>query len=62
MKVVGFILVVVLCGFLMASATMYLWNWLMPYLFKTPTIDLTQSLGLMALSSLLFYRPLTNSK
>lgn len=34
--------------------TMYLWNWLMPLLFKLPTITFVQALGLLLLSKLFF--------
>ena len=33
---------------------MLLWNWLMPYLFGLPTINLLQAVGLGALSHILF--------
>ena len=34
--------------------TMYLWNWLMPLLFKLPVITFVQALGLLVLSKILF--------
>ena len=34
--------------------TMYLWNWLMPDLFKLPAINLLQAYGLLLLGRLLF--------
>jgi hypothetical protein len=34
--------------------TMYLWNWLMPYLFHLPLISFWQAAGLLILSRLLF--------
>ncbi len=34
--------------------TMWLWNWLMPYIFGLPTLSFWQAMGLLALSSLLF--------
>lgn len=34
--------------------TMYLWNWLMPELFKLPEIHLGQAYGLLLLGRLLF--------
>jgi hypothetical protein len=38
--------------------TMYLWNLLMPDIFGLPTITFWQALGLMVLSTLLFWRNL----
>ena len=35
-------------------ATQALWNWLMPDLFRLPTIGLAQTLGLLMLSRILF--------
>ncbi|MBD2721469.1 hypothetical protein [Hymenobacter armeniacus] len=35
-------------------ATQALWNWLMPSLFHLPVISLAQTLGLLALSRILF--------
>ena len=35
-------------------ATQALWNWLMPALFRLPTITLGQTFGLLALSRILF--------
>lgn len=35
--------------------TMFLWNWLMPYLFNTPSVSYLQALGLLALSKILFW-------
>lgn len=34
--------------------TQYLWNWLMPTLFRLPAIGLGQTLGLLVLSRILF--------
>lgn len=34
--------------------TMYLWNWLMPLLFKLPVISFLQAIGLLVLSKILF--------
>lgn len=39
-----------------------LWNWLMPYLFKLPTIDYWQALGLVVLSWMIFPRSIGGSK
>ena len=39
---------------LIGFGTMYLWNWLMPFLFKLPAITFLQALGLILLSKILF--------
>lgn len=36
--------------------TMYLWNWLVPVMFKGPVITFAQALGILVLSKLLFGR------
>lgn len=36
--------------------TMYLWNWLVPELFNGPVINMWQTVGLLALSRILFGR------
>lgn len=41
---------------------MWLWNWLMPDIFGLTTIGYWQSLGLMLLSTILFYRGSSSSK
>lgn len=46
----GIILFTLVFGF----GTMYLWNWLVPTLFHGPVINFWQTLGLIALSKLLF--------
>jgi hypothetical protein len=46
---VGFVLGVI-------WGTMYLWNWLVPELFNGPIINIWQTLGLLALSRILFGR------
>ena len=48
--VVGIIFFFVLFGY----GTMLLWNWLVPVLFKGPTIVFWQAIGLLALSKILF--------
>lgn len=37
-----------------AFPVMWLWNWLMPAIFKLPTITVAQALGLNLLASFLF--------
>ncbi len=45
-----FVAAFILFGFV----TMYLWNWLMPYLFNLPAIDFYKAIGLVVLSKILF--------
>lgn len=40
--------------FVFGFVTMYLWNWLMPYLFHLPVIDFKMAMGLVILSKILF--------
>jgi len=39
---------------LFGAVTMWLWNWLMPTIFKLPTIGFWQAIGLVVLSHILF--------
>jgi hypothetical protein len=39
---------------LFGAVTMWLWNWLMPTIFKLPTIGFWQAVGILALSHILF--------
>jgi len=39
---------------LFAAVTMWLWNWLMPALFKLPVIGFWQAAGILVLSHILF--------
>ena len=39
-----------ICG----AVTMWLWNWLMPAIFKLPTIGFWQAVGILILSQILF--------
>ena len=39
---------------LFAAVTMWLWNWLMPTIFKLPAITFWQAVGLLILSHILF--------
>lgn len=52
------IALMIVLGFLAVGvftyATMWLWNWLVPELFKGPVISYWQALGLLALSKILF--------
>lgn len=47
---------------LFPAITMWLWNWLMPAIFGLTTINYLQALGLMVLTSLLFWRGNGSSK
>jgi len=49
--VLGFLIVVAL---LVALPIQWLWNWLMPVLFHTPTITFWQALGVFTLVRCLF--------
>ncbi len=44
-----FALGIVLFGYV----TMYLWNWIMPYLFKLPVVDFRMAIGMVVLSKIL---------
>jgi hypothetical protein len=39
---------------LFGAVTMWLWNWLMPAIFKLPTIGFWQAVGILILSHILF--------
>ena len=39
---------------LFGAVTMWLWNWLMPAIFKLPTIGFWQAVGILVLSHILF--------
>ena len=39
---------------LFAAVTMWLWNWLMPTIFKLPTIGFWEAVGILILSQILF--------
>jgi len=54
LRFVGGFLLFCLAFVLFGYITMYLWNWLMPYLFKLPSITFAQGLGLVVLSKILF--------
>lgn len=60
---ISLIVLAVLAIIILSPAfTMWLWNWLMPEIFGLITIGYWQALGLMCLSSLLFYRGGGSSK
>lgn len=54
LKVIGGIALFILAILLFGFGTMYLWNWIMPYLFHLPTIDFNMAIGLVLLSKILF--------
>jgi hypothetical protein len=39
---------------LFGAVTMWLWNWLMPAIFKLPTIGFWQAIGILILAQILF--------
>jgi len=53
-KIIGLFLLFVVAFILFGYVTMELWNWLMPQLFKLPTIDFKMAMGLVILSKILF--------
>ena len=56
LKVIGFILLGAAACFLFGLVIMLLWNWLMPMIFGLTTLTYWQSVGVLALASLLFGR------
>lgn len=55
-KIAGFIILGAGFCFLFGLAIMLLWNWLMPMIFGLTTLTYLQSVGILALASLLFGR------
>jgi hypothetical protein len=53
-RTLGIAALVVLGFLVFGYITMYLWNWIMPYLFHLPTIDFYMAIGLVVLSKILF--------
>jgi hypothetical protein len=53
-KGMAVVALVILAFFLFGYVTMYLWNWIMPFLFHLPTIDFKMAIGLVILSKILF--------
>jgi hypothetical protein len=57
-KIIGWVLLglvtAVVLSLALGCAVMWLWNWLMPALFKLPRIDFWQAVGLLVLSHILF--------
>lgn len=58
LKIIGGVVLVVILiaflGILFAFPTMWLWNWLMPPIFKFTTITVWQAWGLNVLTGLFF--------
>ena len=54
LKVLKIVVMITLFVNLAGFGTMYLWNWLMPLLFKLPAITFLQAIGLLVLSKILF--------
>lgn len=48
------LLLIAIFACLMAVPVYFLWNWLMPIIFKLPVLTFWQALGVSALSSCLF--------
>ncbi len=48
---------VILFAVVFSLAVMLLWNWLMPVIFKLPSINYWQALGILVLSKILFTIP-----
>ena len=51
---VAFVVLAPLVFLLAGSITMWLWNWLMPAIFKLPVITFWRAVGLFLLSHILF--------
>lgn len=54
LKIVGGFILFALAIAAFGYITMYLWNWIMPYLFQLPVIDFYMAIGLVILSKILF--------
>jgi len=55
-KIIGFIILGAAACFLFGLVIMWLWNWLMPMIFNLPVLNYWQSVGILALASILFGR------
>ncbi len=53
-RILGIAALVAMGFVLFGYVTMYLWNWIMPYLFHLPTIDFYMAIGMVVLSKILF--------
>ena len=52
--VLGATFIVFLLMLILGLPTMFLWNWLMPVIFKLPEINFVQAIGLMLLAYFIF--------
>lgn len=59
---IGFIAIMFVLSLILATPVYFLWNWLMPEIFRLPTITLLQALGLTLLTSLLFKSNVSSDK
>ncbi|MFI5144640.1 MAG: hypothetical protein ACHQJ4_03515 [Ignavibacteria bacterium] len=53
LRIVKFVFIAIAFVALVSLATMLLWNWLVPVIFKGPEINYLQSIGLIILSRIL---------
>lgn len=60
--ILGVVVLLVIFSLLLALPVMWLWNWLMPIIFKLPTLTVWQAWGLNVLCSFLFKSSYTNTK
>lgn len=56
LKVIGMVILGAGACLLFGFVIMWLWNWLMPLIFKLPAITYWQGIGLLILSSIFFGR------
>ncbi len=56
LKIIGFVILGAAACFLFGLVIMWLWNWLMPMIFNLPALNYWQSVGVLALASILFGR------
>lgn len=54
LQVLGGIAFFILAILMLGYVTMYLWNWIMPYLFHLPVVDFYMAIGMVLLSKILF--------
>ena len=54
----------IICGTIIVLSVpmMYLWNWLMPFIFGLPKLNLLQTIGLSVLINMLFSKPPHNTE
>lgn len=59
--ILGVLALLVIFSLLLALPVMWLWNWLMPVIFKLPTLTVWQAWGLNVLCGFLFKSSYTNT-